>query len=1068
MKTLLVSILLLSTTSLFAQIDARLMHQPDVSESHIVFSYANNLWLVPKEGGQALQLTTADGEEYHPKFSPDGSHIAFSGNYQGNYDVYKMSIQGALPQRLTYHGYSDRVLGWHPNGEQVLFASSRKSGKMRWRQFYLSNEEGLPTKLPIEHGEYGSLSEDGKTIAFTDKSRVSRNWKRYRGGTAPDIWVMNLEDQSAEKIAKNDANDELPMIKGDLIYFLSDRGPAKRNNLWVFNQTDKSLKQLTFFQEYDMHYPSMGPSDIVFEAAGKLHLFNLKTEKTNEIKVTLVSDQKALMPQLVNTEDYLSDISIAHDAKRLVVEARGDVYTVPVKEGVTKNLTQTSGSYERTPSWSPNGEKIAYWSDASGEYQLVIYNTTDQSETTYTDFNDGFRYNLFWSPDSKKLVFIEQTMEVKLLNIESKKVSTIDQLKFQFHGGLSSFSCSWDPNSEWITYTKDTEKRTGRIALYHPKTEKLHEVTSGFYNDGNPSFDPSGKYLYFTTNRHFSPSYSEFDNTFIYDQSAQIAVVPLLKETPSPFEMKNDEVSIDTDDDESDADDEKEEDKEQSTQIDLEGFEQRMDVFPLPHGNYGSILPLEDKIVFSQNTGDGWSLTYFDLKEKESKTIISNISLFSFAPSAQKVLVRSQGQLGLVNIAEGQSVKETIALSNLQANIVPKEEWMQIYRDAWRLERDFFYDKNMHGLDWQGVYDQYLPLLKQANTRNDVNFVLGEMIGEMNASHTYKGGGDIDYAKSMNIGYLGCDYAYNDGKYQIAHIVDGSPWNNEVRSPLNSKSVYLNEGDYLLSINGIELSENMSPYAALQNQAGKTVELLVSPSGKKSDAKSIIVEAMRDEYRLRHLEWIEQRRLRVEEATNGKAGYIYVPSTGIDGQNELVRQFYGQWDKEALIIDERFNNGGQIPDRFVELLNRKPLAYFAVRDGQDWQWPPVGHFGPKVMLINGWSGSGGDAFPDYFRKSGLGELIGTRTWGGLIGISGAPQLIDGGGVTVPTFRMYDPGTGDWFKEGHGVEPDIEVDEDASALSKGTDPQLEKAIEVILEKLNTEAYKKPNHEGFEVR
>ena len=1066
-----------------------MVRYPDVSDSQIAFSYAGDSWLVDKTGGTAQKLSSPLGEETFPRFSPDGKTIAFSGNYDGNTDVFTLPVGGGVPTRLTYHGYSDRVVDWHPNGKQVLFASIRKSGKSRFNQFYLtSTSNGLPEHLPMQHAEYGSYSEDGKTIAFTDKSRLSRTWKRYRGGTAPDIWLMNLSSLKAEKIAINDANDELPMIKGDKVYFLSDRGPAKRFNLWEYDQKTKAVNQLTTFKDYDMHYPSMGPSDIVFEAGGKLYLYNLTSKKYNEVKVNVITDQLALVPKTENVSKLIENAYISHDGNRVAVQARGEIFSVPAEHGYITNLTQTSGVAERFPAWSPNGKYLAFWSDASGEYQLVLKNMEDDSEETITSFIDGYRYQPFWSPDSKMLVFIEQNMEVKLLVTETKEVRTIDKLLYQFHGGLSNFSVSWDANSQWIAYTKDTHKNASAIALYNIKTKEAKLVTSGYYNDSYPAFDPDGKYLYFLTNRNFSPKYSDFDNSFIYPKATMLAAVPLTKDEKSPLASRNDAVEIVKEkeadkekdkkeeakkdkkkDKKSDDDkDKKEAEKEKETKIDIDGFEGRVVLLPIKGGDYNSLSAVSGKIIYMTRSESGPELKYYDLKEREEKTIIEGVSGYQLSANGKKILVSKGSTLAIIEPKGGQKLDKTLAVKDMQATINPKEEWLQIYKDAWRLERDFFYDKNMHGVDWEGVYKQYLPLIEQSVTRWDVNFVLGEMIGEINASHTYKGGGDEESAKYLGVGYLGVDYAIKNDHYQIKHIVNGAQWDAEVRSPLSEPGIEIKEGDYLLAVNGVDLEINKEPFAAFQGLAKKSVELLVNSKPEKKGAKKVIVETMSSEYRLRNLEWIETKRKRVEEATDGKVGYIYVPSTGIDGQDELVRQFMGQWNKPALIIDERFNNGGQIPDRFVELLNRKPLAYFAVRDGEDWQWPPVAHFGPKVMMINGWSGSGGDAFPDYFRKAGLGELVGTRTWGGLIGISGAPELIDGGTITVPTFRMYDPGTGDWFKEGHGVDPDIEVDEDASQLAKGVDPQLEKTIEVILKKLETEGYVKPEHPAYEKR
>jgi tricorn protease len=596
----------------------------------------------------------------------------------------------------------------------------------------------------------------------------------------------------------------------------------------------------------------------------------------------------------------------------------------------------------------------------------------------------------------------------------------------------------------------------------------------------DPAFDPGGKYLYMFTNRHFSPNYSDFDNTFIYPNATQLAVIMLQKGVDSPLKAKNDKVAI-KEESSGDKDDKKEKKSKKGSpekkgskavKIDFDGLEERTVIIPIQAGNYTNLNAVSGKVLYHQyaNTGSADRnnpLKYYDLKDRKEKTIMKDIDSYSVSADGKKLLVAVNRKAAVIGIKENQKIKKWLNLDDMKAEIVPKEEWKQIFTEAWRLQRDYFYDKNMHGVDWNNVRKQYEVLLNDAVTRWDVNFVIGELIGELNASHSYRGGGDNERAKFESVGYLGIDWETANGFYRIKKIIKGAKWDNDVRSPLAEPGIKVKEGNYILAVNGIKLDANKEPYHAFQGLSGKTVELLVNDKPSFDNAKTVIVKTLRSESRLRHLAWIEAKRKRVDEATGGKIGYIYVRSTGIDGQNELLRQYMGQWHKDGLIIDERFNSGGQIPDRFIELLDKKPIAYWAVRDAKDWQWPYKGNFGPKIMLINGWSGSGGDAFPDYFKKANLGPLLGTRTWGGLIGISGAPELIDGGVVTVPTFRMFHP-DGKWFREGHGVDPDIEVVEDHSDLAKGIDNQLEKAIEWINKELKENPYKKPEHEPYEKR
>jgi tricorn protease len=1075
--TSLTAVFLLATFALSAQINARLFRYPDVSATHITFSYGGDIWVVPKSGGTATKLSSPKGTEGFPRFSPDGSQIAFSGNYDGNMDIYVLPSMGGIPTRLTHHGMSDRLLDWYPDGKSLLYVSSMESGKQRFSQFYkVPAAGGLPEKLPMAYGEFGSISPDGKKIAFTDRSRIFRNWKRYRGGMAADVWLFDLESLESENITNNAANDELPMWVGEKIYFLSDQGTADRFNLWVYDTRTKSSKQLTHYTEYDVHFPSDGPNEIVFEAGGKIQLLDLKTEQVREVEIQVVSDLITVKPRKESVEDYLQSADLAPDGNRLVVEARGEVFSLPAEEGFTQNLTRSSGTAERYPAWSPNGRYIAYWSDQSGEYELYTRDMTQGGkEEQVSKLGPGFRYQLFWSPDSKKVAYVDQTMHINIFDITAKTNKQIDQDLSLFEGGLRNWQPSWSSDSQWLTYSKTQDNNNGAVMIYNVKNDKLTQATSGFYSDVNPTFDRKGDYLYLMTNRSFNPVYSDFDNSWTYPNATQLAVVALRADVASPLAAKNDTVAISmekAEKKEEDKDKEDEKDEEKAVKIDFDNFERRMIVLPPKAGNMGNLSAAEGKIIFlrSPNTGsesEDNTLMYFDLKEKEEKTIMKKVNGYQLSADGKKLLIRQGENIGVIELGEDKKLEKTVALNKMEMTVDPKAEWEQIFTDAWRFQRDFFYDKSMHGVDWNAMRKQYGDMLQYAITREDVNFIIGELIAELNASHTYRGGGDQESPEMKAVGYLGVDWAQEKGQYKIGKIIRGAAWDNEVRSPLDEPGVMVKEGDYVLAVNGIALADYSDPWAAFEGLAGETVELTVSKTPDWENTRQVVVETMRDETRLRNLAWIEQNRKRVDEASGGKLGYIYVPSTGVDGQNELVRQFYGQWDKEGLVVDERFNNGGQIPDRFIELLNRKPLAYWSVRDGKNWQWPPVGHFGSMAMLINGWAGSGGDAFPDYFKKAGLGPLIGDRTWGGLIGISGAPTLIDGGSVTVPTFRMYNP-DGTWFKEGHGVDPDILVKEDPTMLAKGIDPQLEKAIEEVMKMVKERGPIHPEAPGKEDR
>jgi len=1071
--------------SVYGQVDARMLRYPDVSATHISFVYAGDIWVVAKEGGIAHRLSSPRGEESFPRFSPDGTEIAFSGNYDGNVDIYITPSMGGTPARLTHHGNSDRMLDWYPDGRSILFASSMMSGRQRFRQFYrVPVSGGLPEALPLPFGEFGAVSPDGKTLAFMPISRDFRTWKRYRGGMAPDVWLFDLQNGTARNITDNDANDGQPMWHGGTLYFLSDRDSKQRNNIWAWSQETGEVRQVTKFTKFDVRFPAIGPSDIVFEAGGRIHLMDLATEKTREVGISIVTDAATIKPHAVNVSKLARNASISPKGKRVMIEARGDVFSVPAEHGVVRNLTMTSGVAERSPAWSPDGKTVAYWSDRSGEYELTIRNAADGSdERKLTSYGAGFRYALYWSPDSEKLAFVDNEMTISVYDVKKKKTSRVDEGLWMYEGSLRGFSVSWSADSRWMAYGRGLDNRHGAIFLYDADANKRHQVTSGYYDDAEPAFDPDGKYLYYRSNRTFRPSYGDVDNSFLYANSTNIVAVSLRSDVPSPLAPRNDDEEVAAEEDgaekdekdkkkDEDKDKEDEKDKVEPVEIDIDGFERRLVVLPPDPGNYSDLFGVSGKVLYHRHprTGSGDEespLVYYDLEEREEKTVLGDIDGYQVSADLKKALVWKDRQVAIVDLKPDQKMKKKLALGGLEAEIDPRLEWQQVFTDAWRIMRDYFYDPGMHGVDWNAVGKQYGALIDDAVTGWDVNYIIGEMIGELNASHTYRRGARVESSERRGVGYLGVDWAVDGGAYRIERIIDGAVWDSETRSPLAMPGVDVNEGDYVLAVNGIPLDTSRDPWAAFQGLAGTTVELTVNDKPDAEGSRKVIVETLESESGLRHRAWIEANRKLVDEKTDGRIGYIYVRSTGFDGQSELVRQFAAQWDKEGLIVDERFNSGGQIPDRFVELLNRKPLAFFGVRDGADWQVPFVANFGPKVMLINGWSGSGGDAFPAYFKTAGVGPLLGSRTWGGLIGYTGVPTFIDGSAITVPTFRMFD-NDGKWFPEGYGVEPDIEVKEDYTAMAKGIDNQLESAIEEVMKMLGAQSSPWPKRPSYEKR
>ncbi len=1079
-------------------IHAGILRYPAVSETQIAFTYAGDIWLMSKKGGTATRLSSPPGEESFPRFSPDGAQLAFSGHYDGNMDIYVVPVTGGVPTRVTHHGASDRVVSWYPDGKHLLFASGMTSPRNRFNQlFKVPARGGLPERLPVPYGEFGDLSPDGRTLAYIPVSVDFRTWKRYRGGMNPDIWLFDLETFAATNLTQAVAADAAPMWHGRKLYFLSDRDANHRANIWVHE--NGALRPVTHFKDYDVHFPSIGPSDIVFENAGKLYLLDLGSEHYREVPVQVVTDQATLKPRVENVGELIHDASISPAGKRALMQARGDIFSLPAEHGVIRNLTRSSGVAERYPAWSPDAKWIAWFSDRSGEYELTRRPAEGSGEEeTLTELGPGYRYRPQWSPDSQKMVFIDQAMKIWLLDLATRHTTLVDQQLWRYHPELEQFRVGWSPDSRWIAYSKDLTNRQTAIALYDSETATSHLVTSGFYEDDQPVFDPDGQYLFYRTGREFKPIYSDLDNTWIYANTHRLAAVPLRVDVPSPLAPRNEEEATDTKpgkdpkqagkedaekatdpgDEEKEKDNEKEEAREKAPEkkpekpkpvrIDLEGFEKRAVLLPTKAGRYDDLCAAPGKLIYrwlprTGSDSEQEAVEYYDLKERETKRILDDADSIDLSADHKKLLARKKKDFAIIEVKAAQKMDKKLATAKLEAEIDPPSEWQQIFNDTWRLERDYFYDPGLHGVDWPAIRQRYQAILDDAATRWDVSYVLGELIGELNASHTYRQGGDVEKPPERGVGYLGCDFILTNGAYQIQRILAGAVWDIEERSPLLDPGLTnIQAGIYLLAVNGEPLDITRDPWAAFQGTEEKPVFLTINDQPSLKGARDVLVKTLKNEERLRYLDWVENNRRHVDQASGGRIAYVYVPDTGPSGQTELVRQYRGQVDRDGLIVDERFNSGGQIPDRFVELLDRPLRNYWGVRDGVDWPWPPVSLAGPKAMLINGWSGSGGDCFPYYFKQSRLGPLIGTRTWGGLIGMTGSPILVDGGSVTVPTFGIFSR-EGQWIIEGYGVEPDIEVVDDPARMARGEDPQLDRAIAEVLKQLNShprQAPKKP--------
>jgi tricorn protease len=1059
-----------------AQIDARLFRYPDVSQSQIAFVYGGDVWIVPKAGGTATRLTSSTGEEAFPRFSPDGKTLAFSATYDGNTDVYTMPVAGGVPARLTWHAAPDRVVEWHPDGNKILIASGRESGSQAFRQFYLLPVKGgLPEKLPVPYGELASFSPDGNNLAYVTKITENYPFKRYLGGLASDVLIFDLKNRTAENITKSPATEGKPAWYKNRIYFVSDAGSNRRRNIWMYDNAKKAKEQLTNFEDVDINSMSSGRDDLVFEAGGRLYLLNCATNKYSEVKINVVTDISTLMARTVNVSGNITNFDISPDAKRAVFEARGELFSIPAEYGVIINLTNTSGAFEKYPAWSPNGKWIAYWSDASGENEIYLRDAVTGSSKKMTSFGKGMGWQLRWSPDSKKLAFIDDRQNIKIMTAADGNVDAVDRTSTLTYSSLQGFEVSWSPDSKWIAYSKTLPNQNSAIFLYNLDQKKVYQVTSGYYNDNRPRFDPSGKYLYFATDRSFSPSYSNMDATWIYPNSTQLAVATLDPSTQSVLYARNDDVKvIDTGaaataekkpappSTNTNTDTAKKQAKPVAAgnKIVPENLEARIEILPTPAGNYGQIYAADGKLIYMRfpNTGAGpgpASIYVYDLEKREEKTLLANAFGFALTKDGKSIMVREARGFGIVRPAPDQRIEKVLPTQDMEMVLNPREEWKEIFNDTWRRYRDFFYDPSMHQVNWNDIRKQYGALIDDAITRWDVNNIQQEMISELSAGHTYAGGGDLEQPKNRVHGLLGIDWAVDNNAYKIKRIVRAGKWDNEVRSPFDYSGVNVKEGDYILSVNGRELDTKMDPYAMFDGLAGKAVALRVNDKPTLEGSRQVIIKTLnpQEEVRLRHLEWIEGNRKKVEELSGGKLGYIYMPNTGTQGQTELLRQFYAQVDKEGFVIDERFNAGGQLADRFIELLNRPILYNLAWRNADVTVWPIKGNNAPKVMLINGWAGSGGDAFPWAFQQLKLGPIVGERTLGILVGPATGHALIDGGFITVPDARLYGA-DGKWFAEGYGIKPEIEIWDDPAQLAKGTDPQLVAAVNEALKLVKT--------------
>jgi tricorn protease len=1066
-----------------------LAQRPALSRTHVVFVYAGDLWKVSREGGAAQRLTSGPGVEINPVFSPDGSSIAFTGEYDGNVDVFVMPAEGGEPRRLTWHPSPDIVLGWTPEGKEILFTSGRTAYSRFSELFTVGVEGGFPKRLPLPMGYEGSFSADGRHIAYVPLRRAFSAWKRYRGGLATPIWIADLSDSSIEKIPRTDSNDFEPMWVGDKVYFLSDReGPV---TLFSYDVKAKKVSRALENDGLDLKSASAGPGAIVYEQFGSLNFYDLASGKTSVLSVSIAGDMLEVRDKFVNIGDNLSSPSLSPNAARAAFEARGEIITVPAEKGDFRNLTNTPGAMERYPSWSPDGEKIAYFSDESGEYMLHVRDQKGSGEVTRIelDKNPSFYYGLRWSPDNKKMAYADCHLNLWYVDFENKKPVKVD--KDRFLGGAAGRVPNWSPDSKWLVYAKRLPNYLGAIFLYSLESGRSTQVTDGMSDAGLPMFDPGGKYLYFTASTDSGASLQPDIHSIFREVTSTVYLAVLDKAEPTPFvpqsdEEKPDDKSKKTSEEPEKKEEEKKPDKDITVKIDLEGILQRILAVPMPARNYielqtgeaGTLLALATEAPLPGSFfPQGASVHRFDLKERRVDVVVSGVDVFEMARSGKKYLYSQKGRWLIGTLkpmlpsgaptpppSAGATPDKAMPTQDIQIRVKPPEEWRQMYREAWRIEREFFYDPNLHGLDLEKAQKKYAPYVEAVASRMDLNYLFAEMLGEITVGHLGVGGGDIPRAERVPTGLLGADYAIENGRYRFARVYSGENWNPQFQAPLTQPGVNVKSGKYLLAVDGREVMGTDNIYKFFEAKAGKQVVLTVGPEPKMEGTREVTVVPISSETALRNFAWIEDNRRYVERVTKGKVAYVYMPDTAFGGYTYFNRYFYAQVGREALIVDERFNGGGMLATDIIERFQRKMMSLVATRDGEDEVQPQGAIFGPKAMLINEFAGSGGDAMPWYFQRAKVGPLVGKRTWGGLVGRAGAPSLMDGGYVTAPSSGVWSP-DGHWIAENVGVIPDVEVEHDPELVRQGKDPQLDKAIAIVLEELAKNPLPKPKRPAY---
>ena len=1048
--------------------DPLLARNPTLSATSIAFEFGTDIWIVPREGGQARRLTSGPGAETAPHFSPDGNWVAFTGAYDGNQDVYVMPSGGGNPKRLTFHPGSDSVQGWTPDGKSILFTSGMDHSNGQDRMYTVPVGGGWPSALPLPRGWAGSYSADGARIAYIPHDLWQPGWKRYKGGQTTPIWIARLSDSKVEKVPRQNSQDRHPMWIGDTIYFVSDRGG--RSALYSYHTGSKRVNNVIPPDGFDIVSANEGPGAIVYEKIGSIHLYDLVSKVSKRVPIEISDDLLEVRPKLDNVGNSIGSAHLSPSGVRAVFEARGDIFTVPVAKGDARNITQTPGIAERTPTWSPDGKKIAYLSDASGNYELHVADQIGGGKPdVYRLTEKPTWYNgLTWSPDSKKILFTDQTLRLQYLDLATKKVTEVDREPYYLFG--ETMAPNWSPDNNWIVYTKRLKNKLQAVFLYHLESAKSTQITDGLSDAQTAVFDRGGKYIYFLASTDVAQAISLGGMSSMVSTPTRNAYVIVLNQSdPSPLAPESDEEKGETPPPvvppsvgpggPPPAPSSK------GIKIDLEDIGQRILALPLPTAQYQSIFPATPGSFLVLRSGQGTpsALLKFSFASRNATPFAQGVFGVAVTDKGDRALLMGMAGTQIVpTTAPPQPGQGVVNTAGMQMTVDPRAEWRQMFFEAWRNMRDFLYDANTHGLDIDKAIQRYEPYLANLSSRQDFNYLLLDMMNEVSVGHTFGGGGDIPSGNFVPGGLLGADYSIENGRYRFAKIYNGENWNPGLRAPLTQPGVAVKAGEYLLAVNGKELTDKENIYEAFEGTANKQVLIKVGPNPNGTGSRDVVVQPVASEGNLRYQAWVEGNRRKVQELSGGRVSYVYMPDTSPPGYASFNRYFTAQLDKDAVLIDERFNGGGYLSDYVIQILTRKVLGMGHQRDHEDFPIPIFSNEGPKAMLINEMAGSGGDALPMFFREAKVGKMVGKRTWGGLVAAGSGVPLMGGGGHTSPQVAIYGI-FGRWDAENVGVPPDIEVEEDPYLWRQGHDPQLERAVSHLMDELKRNPppkYKRP--------